>query len=120
MTYKFIVDESTGDRVAEQLRNEGFDVVSVISQMRGLDDLLIIERALEEQRIIITNDKDFGDLIFHQNFKPRGVLLLRLEDESTLNKLRVIRMIIHQYLKILEGNFVVVTERKIRKRPIKD
>ena len=116
--YKFIVDESTGDRIAELLRNEGFDVVSVISQMRGTDDLSIIQTAIIEERIIVTNDKDFGELVFHQNLKPRGVLFLRLEDESTVNKLKVVRTILRQYLKILEGNFVVVTERKIRKRPI--
>ncbi len=118
--YKFIVDESTGDKVAELLRTEGFDVVSVISQMRGADDLSIIQRALNEGRIIVTNDKDFGELVFHQNFKPSGVLLLRLEDESTLNKVKVVRTIVRQHLTNLEGNFLVVTERKIRKRPIKE
>ncbi len=116
--YKFIVDESTGDRVAELLRDEGFDVVSVISQMRGTDDLSIIQRAIVEERIIVTNDKDFGELVFHQNLTPRGVLFLRLEDESAFNKLKVIRTILRHYLTILDGNFVVVTERKIRKRPI--
>ena len=86
--------------------------------MRGTDDLSIIQRAIAEERIIVTNDEDFGELVFHQNLKPRGVLLLRLEDESTLNKLKVVRMIVRQYLVNLEGNFVVVTEKKIRKRPI--
>lgn len=120
MVHKFIVDESTGDKVAELLRNEGFDVVSVMSQMRGVDDLSIIQTAIMEERIIVTNDKDFGELVYHQDFKPKGVLFLRLEDESTFNKLRVVHTIVRQYLAILEGNFVVVTERKIRKRPIKD
>lgn len=118
--YKFIVDESTGHRVAELLIAEGFDVVSVISQMRGADDLSIIHRAISEKRIIVTNDKDFGELVFQQNYKPRGVLFLRLEDESTFNKIRVVRTIVRHYLPMLEGNFVVVTDRKIRKRPIVD
>ena len=54
--------------------------------MRGADDIEIIQR-VNEGRIIVTNDKDFGELIFRRRLASKGVLLLRLEDESPENKI---------------------------------
>jgi predicted nuclease of predicted toxin-antitoxin system len=54
------VDESTGAEVSEKLKQMGFDSLSVIEIMKGAEDIEIIKRAKKENRIIVTNDKDFG------------------------------------------------------------
>lgn len=110
---KFIVDESTGKKVAETLRYKGFDVTSVIESFRGASDSDITKIAFKENRIIITNDKDFGDLIYRKKFPAYGVIFLRLKDESAANKIRVILEVLSKKRDQLAGNFIVVNENSI-------
>jgi predicted nuclease of predicted toxin-antitoxin system len=56
---RFIVDECTGPAVANWLQQQGHNVFSVYEHARGIDDEGIIERGYAENRILITNDKDF-------------------------------------------------------------
>ena len=59
---RFLVDECTGNAVANWLRKEGHDVVSVYQEARGISDDAVIKKAFSENRILITNDKDFKDI----------------------------------------------------------
>jgi len=60
---RFLVDECTGPAVAAWLKDEGHDVYSVYDESPGIKDAEIIRRAVDEDRILITNDKDFGDKV---------------------------------------------------------
>jgi predicted nuclease of predicted toxin-antitoxin system len=112
----FIVDECTGAAVAEDLRAAGHDVVVVAESMSQADDQTILNRAFDENRILITNDKDFGELVFRQGFLHHGVLLLRLQDDSSANRVRVVKTVLGQYGELLKMNFLVATETQIRVR----
>ena len=112
----FVVDESTGTAVAEYLRSLGHDVLAVAEAMPQADDPAILARALSEGRIIITNDKDFGELIFRSGQAHHGVLLLRLHDETPTNRVRVIKSVLEQYSDRLAGCFTVATEGLVRIR----
>ena len=57
---RFLVDECTGPAVAAWLRHQNHDVFSVFDDARGMDDDDVIQKALEKNWILITNDKDFG------------------------------------------------------------
>jgi len=61
---RFLVDECTGPAVAEWLRNQKHEVFSVFEDARGMADDDIILKALEENWILITNDKDFGEKVY--------------------------------------------------------
>ena len=61
---RFLVDECTGPSIAQWLRRLHHDVFSVYDEARGLDDERIVEKASNENYILITNDKDFGELVF--------------------------------------------------------
>ncbi len=114
---KFLVDECTGILVSEKLKQMNFDSVSVIESMRGAEDEEIVKKAVEEGRVIITNDKDFVRLArFH---KLPGLILLRLKDESAKNKIRLISFIVSSYAEAILGNVIIVSEKKIRVRRIK-
>ena len=113
---RFIVDESTGMAVAEYLREAGHDVLVVSATMPQADDTQILTRAANEERILITNDKDFGELVFRTGQVHHGVLLLRLRDESSMNRVRMVRLVLEKYTDQLRGHFVVATERAIRVR----
>ena len=114
---EFIVDESTGAAVVEYLRAVGHDVLAVAEAMPQADDGNILARADSEARILITNDKDFGELVFRSGQAHQGVVLLRLRDESPANRVRVLKAVLEQYADRLVGRFTVATESRIRMRP---
>lgn len=74
----------------------------------------ILKKANTEKRILITNDKDFGELIFRKQKIHKGVILLRLKDEQTVNKISVLKRLLKHYKNRLINNFIVVTETTIR------
>ena len=84
---RFLVDECTGPRVASWLRDQQHDVFSVYEQARGLDDASVLAMAVREDRILITNDTDFGERVFRSRQPHRGVVLLRLADERSASKI---------------------------------
>lgn len=63
---RFLVDECSGPGLAAGLKGQGHDVVSVFDGSKGLDDNHVIEMALSENRILITNDKDFGEKAYRE------------------------------------------------------
>ena len=111
---RFIVDECTGPLVAEHLRKDGHIVFSVYEEARGIDDEEILKIAFEGDYVLITNDKDFGDLIFRLKKKHKGVILLRLEDERAMNKIRILDSFLKKYSEKIKTNFCVVTEKNVR------
>jgi predicted nuclease of predicted toxin-antitoxin system len=113
---RFIVDESAGVAVVEYLQSRGPDVLAVAEIMRQADDPDILTLAFNEDRILITNDKDFVELVFRSGKTHSGVLLLRLHDESSTNRVRVVRAVLEKYAGRLARQFVVATESNVRIR----
>jgi predicted nuclease of predicted toxin-antitoxin system len=111
---RFIVDECTGPLLARWLREHGHDVFSVFEEARGITDDLVIQKANEENRILVTNDKDFGEKVFKSNMNHKGVILLRLQDERSKAKIEILNKLLGEYSDKLPGKFVVVTERQVR------
>ena len=111
---RFLVDESTGPVVARWLGDQGHDVFSIFDQARGATDDEVIHRAYVEDRILITNDKDFGEKVYRERRPHRGIVSLRLEDERTASKIAVLQRLLEGYRDRLPGHFVVVNETRIR------
>jgi predicted nuclease of predicted toxin-antitoxin system len=72
---RFLVDECIGPAVAEWLRNQNHEVFSVFEESRGMDDDDIIQKAREEDWILITNDKDFGEKVYRDGRPSQGCYL---------------------------------------------
>src|SRR5437016_14455296 len=111
---KLLVDECTGPAVAHWLEQQGHDVFSVYSQARGIDDDRVLEIAQAEGRILITNDRGFGEKVFRERRPHHGVVFLRLADERAENKIRVLKRLLESYGEILIDQFVVATETRVR------
>ncbi|MBD2606481.1 DUF5615 family PIN-like protein [Scytonema hofmannii FACHB-248] len=111
---RFLVDECTGSTVARWLRDRGYEVFSVYDEARGISDDAVLEKALNENWILITNDKDFGDKIFREGNLHRGIIFLRLENERATNKISKLQLLLENYADRLPEQFVVVTESKVR------
>ena len=68
MRLRFIVDENLPNSIANLLRTQGHDVISVRELYRGYEDKDIIQISQDEERVILTRDKDFGLLIYRTTF----------------------------------------------------
>ena len=75
--------------------------------------------AADEGRLLITDDKDFGELVFRKRLLTAGVVLLRLHRLPLRERLEWLRTAWERILSQPAGSFVVVTERKMRVRPPK-
>ena len=117
---KFIVDESSGAAVAEYLRSMGHNVLAVAEVLSQANDQDILARAVNEGRIVVTNDKDFGELMFRSGQAHNGVLLLRLHDESPANRVRMVSVVFEQHTDQLADHFIVASESGIRIRPARE
>lgn len=115
---KFLVDESVDFPVVNYLRSLGYDVTSIAEDSPSLEDFLILERSFRENRVIIAEDKDFGTLIFKEKLKSKGLILFRLDDQSSKAKINVLKKLIPEYKYKLSGNFIVISENKIRIRKL--
>ncbi len=113
---RFLVDECTGMSVVAYLRRAGHDAVAVADVMPEADDEDILDYAVTEERIVVTNDKDFGEMIFRGGRSHRGVVLLRLRDERAENRVRVMKAVLTQVGERLVNHFVAATETGIRIR----
>jgi predicted nuclease of predicted toxin-antitoxin system len=113
----FIVDESSGTAVVAYLRSVGHNVLAVAETMPQANDADILVRAVNEGRILVTNDKDFGDLVFRSGQAHQGVVLLRLHDESSATRVRVMTSLLQQHAHRLASHFTVATEAGVRIRP---
>ena len=111
---RFLVDECTGPAVAKWLKQQGHEVFSVYDQARGIDDDTVIQKAFDENWILITNDKDFGEKVHRLQFPHRGIVLLRLEDERAGIKIKVLEELLKTYADQLPNQFVVVTDSSVR------
>jgi predicted nuclease of predicted toxin-antitoxin system len=111
---RFLIDECVGPTVSRRLREEGHDVFSVYEQGRGMEDDAVFLKALDERRILITNDKDFGEIVFRERRPHRGIVLPRLDDERGAVQVDVLERLLARYADRLADHFVVVTETRVR------
>jgi predicted nuclease of predicted toxin-antitoxin system len=111
---RFLVDECTGPAVADYLRARGHHVLWFFDEEPGLEDTVLLGRAYEGRCILITNDKDFGDFVYRSGYPHCGVVLLRLSDERSSNKIEILSRLLDGYAEQLTNRFVVVTEKQVR------
>ena len=104
---RFIVDVGVGKKVEGWLRAAGYDVASVRDVNPRASDDDILKKAVEEARIVLTMDKDFGELVYRLGKAHVGVLILRLEDADGNHKVNVMRNIITVHGDKLPGSFCV-------------
>ena len=111
---RFLVDECTGSTVARWLREQGHEVFSVFDEARGASDDAILQKALDEDWILITNDRDFGEKVYRGHYPHHGIVFLRLADKRATIKVETLRRLLDGYADRLHEQFVVVTEVHVR------
>ena len=113
---KLLADENIEREFIDALRRENFEVLSIREINAGIDDEKVLQTAEEENAVLLTNDKDFGELVFRRKLVSRGVLLLRLSDLPLAEKIEITVKAIRENETKLENAFTVISENSIRIR----
>jgi len=115
---KFLLDENIGKIVAKFLEQLGYSTSRIRLISPGIEDYGVLDLSVSKGSILITSDKDFGELIFKEEEPSSGVIFLRLQDESSDNKIKAIKLILskHRYIKnkqasCLRNKFITVKEK---------
>lgn len=113
---KFLIDVNVGKSIETLLIEKGFDILPIRDIDPRMSDSDILNLAVEQGRIVITQDKDFGELVYNSGMQHAGVLLLRMEGESRDNKIKIMHEIITKHLNLLENHFCVYKDKSLRVR----
>lgn len=112
----FLADEGVDFPIITGLRGIGHNVISILEKFPGADDDFVLDLANRENRILITLDKDFGELVFRLQKLHSGIILLRLEELSSEAKGMILNQVIHQHKDELSNAFAVIRENFVRIR----
>ncbi len=113
---KFLVDVGVGNKVEIWLNLKGYDTKAVRELDPRMTDTEILQIAVDENRMVITMDKDFGDLIYQMNMPHAGVILLRLDSYSSEEKTKIIQIILEEHMTKIIGKFSVYKDGRLRIR----
>jgi predicted nuclease of predicted toxin-antitoxin system len=111
-----VADESVDKQIVDQLRSLGHKVLYVAELDPGIDDEAVLSRSHEATALLLTSDKDFGELVFRQGRQHSGILLIRLEGLSPDRKADIVAGALVLHGERLEKQFSVVSERSLRTR----
>ena len=111
---RFLADESCDFAVVRALRSKGYDVLAVSEYMRRSDDRDLIEQSYRENRILLTEDKDFGWLVFASHAVSAGVILIRYPNNVRSKLGQSVLQLVEQHGGELANAFVVVQPGQIR------
>lgn len=115
---QLLADENIHTSIVAWLRAAGHDVVWAAESHRRESDRELLRIAREQHRIVLTSDLDFGELIYRQRLVSSGIVLLRLHRLSVERRLELLAARWAMIEARSPGHFVVVSQRKIRVRPL--
>lgn len=113
---RLLADEGVDAPIVGTLRAEGHEVLYVAELRPGMKDPEVLALAREEGALLLTTDKDFGELVFRQGFLSTGVLLLRLEGLPPLEKADRVAWALREHGTELVGAFSVLDAKRLRIR----
>ncbi|MFN4256078.1 MAG: DUF5615 family PIN-like protein [Saprospiraceae bacterium] len=114
----FIADEGVDGSLVAKLRAAGHDVLYFAETDQSTDDEVILELSNRENRILITRDKDFGELIYRMKRIHAGIILVRLEELTSALRAQIAASFIFENLEVLSGHFIVLQPSGARIRQI--
>lgn len=112
----FVCDEGVDRSIVGRLRSDGHDVVYIAELAPSIPDEEVLGEANQRGAVLVTADKDFGELVFRLRMLTTGVLLLRLGDLATEDRATLVGDIVGKHAEELPGSFSVLTSSKFRIR----
>jgi predicted nuclease of predicted toxin-antitoxin system len=117
---RLLADENIAAPMVRVLRAAGIDVAYVAEFASGITDDEVLEAAARDARLLLTEDKDFGELVFRTKRGQTGVIMLRLPVAlASENAVRVVN-VLQQNSGRLVGFYTVIEPTRVRFRPLPD
>ncbi|MFL6375000.1 MAG: DUF5615 family PIN-like protein [Pyrinomonadaceae bacterium] len=113
---KIVTDESVERQIVMALRSAGHEVIDIKEISPGIDDAEVLRVASSTLSILITNDKDFGELIFRDRSFSKGVVLLRFGTLDLTERADLLGHVLEENKAELLGSFTVITPAGVRIR----
>jgi predicted nuclease of predicted toxin-antitoxin system len=111
---KFLIDVGVSKKVEKWFLNRGYDIKSVRDIDPRMPDKEVLKIAVSEKRMVVTMDKDFGELVYHSALPHGGVLLLRLEEAKSDEKVKVVEQILEEHSDKLPNSFCAFKGGRLR------
>lgn len=110
----FVADENIDTDIIESLRKYGINIISISEDHPSIPDSDVLEISNRHKAVLITADKDFGELVFRRGEVSEGVILLRIFGISQEQKASLVLEVFKNHLNEFRGCFTVITKDKIR------
>ncbi len=111
---KFLADVNIEKDIVDFIKKSEYDVLWIPDYNCRLNDDELLKLAKNENRILITNDKDFGELLFLQKKISAGIILKRVKNQDVKQKLYAFKKLLDYYPQKIKNHFIVLTEKRIR------
>jgi predicted nuclease of predicted toxin-antitoxin system len=110
-----LADEGVERQVVERLRRDGYAVMYIAEMEPGVADDLVLERANSAAAILLTADKDFGELVFREGrLSSGGVVLIRLAGLSADVKAQAVSDAFREHASEFPNHFSVISPGMVR------
>ncbi len=116
---RFLADENVSRRVVESLVRDGHEVIEINRTNCGADDPTVLGVANSSDQVLITEDRDFGELVVRQRLPVRAVLLIELDRLTNMAEAERVATVVASLQDKIFGHLVVVEPRRVRLRPLK-
>ena len=113
---RLLADEGVDVAIVARLRSDGHDVVYVADLAPGVTDEAVLQLANAGERVLLTIDKDFGELVFRQRRVAFGVLLVRLAGQPSPSRAVAVSQVIGAHSGEMAGAFTVLSPGLVRIR----
>jgi predicted nuclease of predicted toxin-antitoxin system len=116
---RWLIDECVDANLAALLRESGHDAVYMSDVAPRTADPEVLYRAERENRLLLTEDKDFGDLVFRQARPVPGLVLMRIDPSRRSRKGPRLLAAIDRFGDTLFGRYTVIEDARFRSRPLR-
>lgn len=114
---KFVADENIDQPIVTRLRAAGHTVLAIAEMEPGVSDTVVLDIANQQGRVLLTGDKDFGDLVYRDRRYIFGIVLIRLAGLPAANKAEMVLSVIETHADKLPHAFTVISANNVRIRP---
>jgi predicted nuclease of predicted toxin-antitoxin system len=111
---RFLADESCDFAVVRALRTAGHDVVAVAEVQEGAPDETVVALALEGSYVLLTEDRDFGRLVYASGLPSAGVLYMRFPARARQMLATAVVQFVDRTGERLADSFVVLQPGRVR------
>ena len=111
---RFLADESCDFSVVRALRAGRHDVIAIVEVAPRAEDDDVREKAIRDDRILITEDKDFGQLVYAGMRRTAGVIFIRFPARARRNLADTVVQLVRQRGQSLIGRFTVLQPGRVR------